>query len=263
MDFINFRLIDLIDILLVAILLFQLYRLVKGTAAIRIFIGILMIIIVWKLTEVLHMELVSNLLGQFIGIGAIAVIIIFQQELRRFLIVLGKSEWMKSNAAGKTMMKWRFFQEESDLSHNDLRQISTALFNLSQHKTGALLALTRTSDLNDIVETGRALDAKVSSELIESLFLKEGPLHDGGVIISAGIIQAASCIFTLSEKRLAKKYGLRHRAAVGITEHTDAIALVVSEERGEVALVQEGSIRTIKNSDELLRQLVSKMKQNK
>ena len=247
--FISLRWLDVLDILLVAFLLYQLYQLAKGTTAIRIFLGILVIIIAWKVTEVLQMELVSNLLGQFIGIGAIAVIIIFQQELRRFLIVIGNNRFFRTSRTGKNFFQFKFLQEEYDEELNT-HEIAAACQRMSIERTGALLVFPGKTELSNYIETGKKVNADVSSELIESIFFHNNPLHDGAVIFKNNRIAAAACVLPLSESStLPQKYGLRHRAAVGITELSDAIVIVVSEERGTISLVSRGRIEPCKKSD--------------
>lgn len=247
--FISLRWLDVLDILLVAFLLYQLYQLAKGTTAIRIFLGILVVIIAWKVTEVLQMELVSNLLGQFIGIGAIAVIIIFQQELRRFLIVIGNNRFFRTSRNGKNFFQLKFLQEEYDEELNT-HEIAAACQRMSIERTGALLVFPGKTELSNYIETGKKVNADVSSELIESIFYHNNPLHDGAVIFKNNRIAAAACVLPLSESStLPQKYGLRHRAAVGITELSDAIVIVVSEERGTISLVSRGRIEPCKKSD--------------
>ncbi len=247
--FITLRWLDVLDIFLVAFLLYQVYQLAKGTAAVRIFLGILVILIAWKVTEVLQMQLVSNILDQFIGIGAIAVIIIFQQELRRFLIVLGNNRFFRSSRSGKNFFQFRFLSEElqEELNTHD---IAAACQRMSIDKTGALMVFPGKTDLSNYIETGKKINADVSSELIESIFYHNNPLHDGALIFKNNRIAGAGCVLPLSESStLPQKYGLRHRAAVGITELSDAVVVVISEERGTISIVSRGRIEPCKKTD--------------
>lgn len=249
MFFITLRWLDVLDILLVAFLLYQLYRLTRGTAAVRIFIGILFILIAWKVTEVLQMELVSNLLGQFIGIGAIAVIVIFQQELRKFLILLGDTRFFRGNGR-KNLFQFNFLSDDDSDQSLNTHEIAAACQRMSIERIGALIVFSRKTELSNYIETGTRMNAEISAALLESIFYHNNPLHDGAVIITNNKITAAGCVLPLSESQtLPKKYGLRHRAAVGLTELSDAVVVTVSEERGTISIVKRGSITPCKKSD--------------
>ena len=251
--FISMRWLDALDIFIVAVLLYQLYQLIKGTAAIRIFVGILTIIIFWRLTKVFQMELVSTILGQFIGIGAIAVIIIFQPELRKFLVRLGSNKILTDNLTGKGVFKWRF-NEDTETFKTDA--LSKACKRLSLTKTGALIVLQKTTDLSGYVETGRGLNAQMSTDLLESIFFKNSPLHDGAVILNGNIILAASCILPVSDNQdIPSNYGLRHRAALGISELSDCVCIIVSEETGSINLVHNTKFIPINEMDNLSEKL--------
>lgn len=239
--FISLRWLDVLDILIVAVLLYQLYNLIKGTVAIRIFIGILLILVLWRITVALQMELVANILGQFIGIGTIAFIIIFQPEIRKFLVRIGDNRIFQRYARKR---KWKIpnlFQDQSVELDQPLKEITRAVFNLSASKTGLLLILTRRSDIQSVISTGKPIQAGITSELIETLFFKNTPLHDGAVVADKANIIAASCMLPLSDKDdLPGQFGMRHRAAIGLTEQTDALAVVVSEENGDIHVVDHG-----------------------
>lgn len=238
--FISPRWLDLLDILIVAILLYQLYNLTKGTAAIRIFAGIITIIGIWKLTEVLQMELISLLLGKFIGIGAIAVIIIFQPELRKFLLKIGSNNLFREYLSNSGLWRKKEFDEQQQLN---LQIIANACISLSKTKTGALIVFQRKIDLDHYINTGRKLDAEISKDLIENIFFKNSPLHDGALIIVNDQLKAASCLLPVSDNQtIDSHYGLRHRAALGLSEVSDAISIVISEETGNISVVSEGKI---------------------
>ena len=248
--FITFRWLDVIDILLVAIIMFQLYKLVKGTVAIRIFLAILAIYLFWKIVEALQMELLSEILGQFIGVGVLALIIVFQQEIRRFLLLIGNNNIF----SGKK--RSRFFKmispNESNKSILETDQIIAASKNLSNTKTGALIIIDIKSELRYYSTTGEKINATLSASILESIFFKNSPLHDGGVIIEDNKIIAARCILPVSENQeFPAHFGLRHRAAAGITETSRSIAIIISEETGKISMAKEGKISYNISIDEL------------
>jgi diadenylate cyclase len=232
---------DIIDIVLVAIILFQLYRLIRGTAAFSIFIAIFFIYIFWLVAKALNMELVSSLLGQVIGVGVIALIIVFQQEVRRFLLVIG-NKYLTNNR----FSLGRFFHsvKQESGSPREAEEIVRACETMASKRTGALIVIGRTSSLDIFSEGGEILKAQISAELIETIFFKNSPLHDGAVLIEGGLILAASCPLPITEQvSLPPRFGMRHRAAVGMSEHTDALIIVVSEESGFITVVDSGEIR--------------------
>ena len=248
--FISFRWLDVVDILLVAIIMFQLYKLVKGTVAIRIFLGILALYLFWKIVEALQMELLSEILGQFIGVGVLALIIVFQQEIRRFLLLIGNN----SIFSGKRSS--RFLKMISTSENNKVKlevdQLITASKNLSSTKTGALIILDLKSELRYYSTTGEKIDSPLSSAILESIFFKNSPLHDGGVIVENNKIIAARCILPVSENQeFPSHFGLRHRAAAGITETSRSIAIIISEETGKISLAKEGRISYNISTEEL------------
>lgn len=239
--FITFRWLDLIDILLVAIIMFQLYKLVKGTVAIRIFLGILAIYLFWKIVEALQMELLSEILGQFIGVGVLALIIVFQQEIRRFLLLIGNNSFFSSGKSGKFFSLLK--PNENKRETLNFKQVVKAVSALSKTKTGALIIIDSHSELKYYASSGEKINATVSAAMLESIFFKNSPLHDGGVIIENNTIIAARCILPVSENQeFPSHFGLRHRAAAGITETSRSIAIIVSEETGKISLAKEGRI---------------------
>lgn len=239
--FITFRWLDLIDILLVAIIMFQLYKLVKGTVAIRIFLGILAIYLFWKIVEALQMELLSEILGQFIGVGVLALIIVFQQEIRRFLLLIGNNSFFSSGKSGKFFSLLKL--KENKRETLNFKQVVKAVSALSKTKTGALIIIDSHSELKYYASSGEKINATVSAAMLESIFFKNSPLHDGGVIIENNTIIAARCILPVSENQeFPSHFGLRHRAAAGITETSRSIAIIVSEETGKISLAKEGRI---------------------
>lgn len=250
MSFLDFSILDALDILLTAFLLYQIFRLVKGTVAIKIVIGIAAIFLFWRIVKVLDMVLLSEILGNFIGLGFIVLIIVFQQEIRKFLLYLGSANFSRNNKFIKRFLKQNFSESEFNFE-----PIINACRGLAETKTGALIVITRTMPLGQYTETGESLQANVSSRLIESIFQKESPLHDGAIIITNKKIEAAGCILPVSEDQdIPRNYGLRHRAALGVTEKTDAICIAISEERGLITLFHDKVIKQV-NTKELNRQL--------
>ncbi len=236
--FLEIAWVDIIDIALVSVLLFQLYKLVKGTVALKIFIGFLVLYLIFLIVQATQMKLLSVILDQFMGVGVLAALILFQQEIRSFLLLLGKS----AEFQGFDFFKWSKSNKEYNLS---IAPIIEALKVLSDEYTGALIVISKTSDLDNYAETGDLLDAELSKRLLIAIFNKESPLHDGAVLIVEGRIKAARCILPVSQNpSLPANMGLRHRAALGISEVTDVLVLVVSEQTGQISVVQNGKIST-------------------
>ncbi len=245
--FITLRWLDVIDILIVAALLYQLYSLVKGTTAIHIFFGILAFYLLWLLVKALNMQLLATILGQFIGVGVIALIIVFQQELRRFLLMIG-SRGIFSKENFKNFGGLR----ASGYGSLNVDAVVLACQRMALQHTGALMILTRRSDLKYYVNTGERIDSEVTANMLEAIFFKNNPLHDGAVIITDNRIKAAKCVLPLTENKVFPfQLGLRHRAAVGISEPSDAIALVVSEQTGEISIARNGALKTNINPKQL------------
>ncbi|MFK7899452.1 MAG: diadenylate cyclase CdaA [Cyclobacteriaceae bacterium] len=237
--FLSFRFIDLLDILLVTFLLFQLYKLLKGTVAIRIFLGILAIYLIYLVVHALGMELLSSIFGQFIGVGVLAAIILFQQEIRRFLLLIGKTNPLNNKMVGKLLKKGT----NQGVALDEINIVLDSLKTLSATRTGALIVFPGSTELRFYANTGVELNAKLSKPLLISIFNKESPLHDGAVILSKGRVAAACCIMPVSEnEEIQQSMGLRHRAAIGIAEVTDAVVLIVSEETGLISFCTEGII---------------------
>ena len=249
--FIHIRVFDIIDIFLVAALFFGLYRLLKGTSAMSIFIGIVAIFLIWQLVKFLQMEMLTAILGAFVSVGFIALIIIFQPEIRRFLFTIGAQA-----QEGKLVQRFKFLSVRSNVDLN-IDALTKACINMSDIKQGALILLTRQNNLDDIVTTGVVVNADISNPLIENIFFKNSPLHDGAMIIRHNRITAARCLLPVTQKtNIPGHYGLRHRAAIGVTEVNDCIALVVSEETGNISMVSGGEIKTINPSE--LRETIEK-----
>lgn len=249
LDFINLHLIDILDILLVGLMIYQIYKLIRGTAAMSIFIGIIILYFVWLVVKTLRMDLLSAIMGQVLGVGVLAIIIIFQQEIRRFLLHLGNNSLHRR---GGFLARKLFKGNTKKVPLTTLDELTQAVRKMSETSTGALIVMVHRSSLGSITETGDRIDAMVNRRLIENLFFKNSPLHDGALVMSTNRILAARCTLPISENQnIPPQYGMRHRAAVGITEQTDATAIVVSEETGGISFVKDGEIKSISSITEL------------
>lgn len=235
--------IDIVDIILVAVLIYYLYQLVKGTAALNIFFGILTIYVLYLVVDALQMKLLSKILGQFIGVGVLALVVVFQQEIRRFLLLVGTS-WL--NSRFKFLKKLFPTRLVGSHAHGlNTKELELALSELLKTQTGALILILKNSELKYYLKTGVEMDAKLSSQLLSNIFFKNSPLHDGAVIIKGNMIKGARCILPLSEKTdFPDHFGLRHRAALGVTELSDAIAIVISEQFQQISIAFQGNIVT-------------------
>lgn len=251
--FLDMNLADILDILLVSFIMYQLYNLVKGSVASRILLGGLAVYALYLLVSAAGMEMLSTILGQFMGVGVLVIIILFQQEIRKFLLVIGKA-----TPFGKYSFLKTFWNKTS--SSENIFKISSvveASKEMSASLTGALIVFSRSSELKFYAESGDEIDAIVSKRLLISIFQKFSPLHDGAVIISKdGRVVAARCILPVSENdELPASLGLRHRAAIGLTEIADAAVVVVSEETGQMSIVRNGKIYRNLTPDEMTQRL--------
>ena len=238
--FIDLKFIDIIDVLLVGFIIYQLYQLTKGTAAIKIFLGLFLIYILWKIVDALQMNMLGEILGQLMGVGVIAIIIVFQQELRQFLLFVGDREFFKTRS--RFLQRWLPKQKKTPLP---IEPIVHACEKMAKTRTGALLVFQKNSPLDSYIRSQRRIEGLLSSSLLQSIFLKDGPLHDGAVLIAKNKIQSAGGVLPVSkQENLPVKYGLRHRAALGLTEETDALVIVVSEETGNISLAMNGEIKS-------------------
>lgn len=252
MDFIDITILDVLDAFLVAVLLFNVHKLLKGTVAVNIFIGIAIVFIMWKITQLLKMEMLSTILGTLIGGGAIALIVVFQQEIRKFLLMIGSSNF----ASRRTFVRQLKFLNTEIQQTTDVASIIKACENFSKVKTGCLMVLEKTNNLDFVRNTGDRMYAKVNIPILESIFFKNSPLHDGAIIIKNNFITASRVVLPLSSSSLQGKYGLRHRAAVGITERTDALCVLVSEETGKIVYVKDGVMIEDKSPNEIIEMIL-------
>lgn len=244
--FIKFGIFDLLDILIVAFIFYQIYKLSKGTAAINIFFGIFIFYFAWLIVRAFNMELISSILGQFIGMGMIALLIVFQQEVRRFLLLVGSKYNLQNIFNFENLLKKPSIKED----------VSTALVDacaeLASTKTGALIVIAQNTELYNYAQTGVIIKAKVTQELLENIFFKNSPLHDGAVIIAENKILAARCILPVSDRMdIPGSMGLRHRAALGLSSMSDAMVIVVSEETGSITFFKDGSYKVRITPEEL------------
>ncbi|MCF0198435.1 MAG: TIGR00159 family protein [Bacteroidaceae bacterium] len=249
---------DVIDIFLVAVILYYCYQVMKTTRSVNIFYGVLIFIVFWILiSKTLDMSLLGGILDQLVSVGAIALIVLFQDEIRHFLYRLGTHD--KTNR----LLKWFHSEKRNSLdpayrnSSEDVIQIVRACSNMSKQHVGALIVMQNDQSLGDFAKTGEGIDGKVSQRLIENIFFKNSPLHDGAMIINGSKIVAAACILPISHDiDIPKEFGLRHRAAKGITQETDSLAITVSEETGNITAAYGGYFKSHITTEELERLLM-------
>lgn len=251
LDFSEIRIIDIVDVVLVAVLMYYLYKLVKGTVAINIFVGIVIIYGIWRLTVLMDMLLLSKILGGFLGVGMVALVVVFQQEIRKFLLMVGSTNF----SARKRMLKKLNLLTDTESTTN-INAIVDSCIRMGKSYTGALIVIKRNNNLEFVKSSGDTMQAEVNQPIIESIFYKNSPLHDGAMLIEDNLITATRVILPVSnDKNIPLRFGLRHRAALGITEKTDAVCLVVSEENGQISYLKEGDFVLFDGTDELKTQL--------
>ena len=249
--FIEFGIKDFIDILLVAFLLYKLYKLMKETGSLNIFIGVLIFLGVWVLvSQVLEMRLLGSILDVLQNVGILALIVLFQEEIRRFLLNLGTHGKMNN------VLKWLGGKKSELVERADMMPLVMACLNMSKQKVGALIVIEQEVPLNEFVRTGDEIDAAISQRLVENIFFKNSPLHDGAMIICGKRIKAAGCILPVShDLNIPRNLGLRHRAALGVSQVSDAIVIIVSEQTGAISMAHEGQFRLRLSAEELEREL--------
>lgn len=236
--FLDVRWVDIVDILLVSVLLYQVYKLLKGSVAVRVLIGFLVLYLIYLIVRAAEMELLAGILGQFMGVGVLAAIIIFSQEIRKFLLILGKSTFRQDGIL-QSIMIWKRKEEKEQFN---ITPVIEAAKSLSATNTGALIVFSKNSELKFYADTGDLMDAVVSKRILISIFNKHSPLHDGAIILYKNRIKAARCILPVSERELPAQYGMRHRAAMGMSEATDTLTMIISEETGQISLARNGVI---------------------
>ena len=254
LSFLEFNFVDVLDIVLVAVLLFYMYKLVRGTVAINIFLGIVIIYFVYQLTVTLNMNVLSNILGNFISVGFFALIVVFQQEIRKFLLLLGSTNY----TSRKSFLRYFNFLnlEEEQLVQLDLTLFANACEKMASDKTGAIIVLERSNNLDFVKSTGDETNIDLSPQILESIFYKNSPLHDGAVILKGNTITATRVVLPVSESTvIPTRYGLRHKAGLGISERTDALVVVISEQRGEMIYIKDGGFKKYTTAEKLKRAL--------
>ncbi|MCD8072890.1 MAG: diadenylate cyclase CdaA [Alistipes sp.] len=256
MDFIRITIVDILDIFSIAVIMYYMYKITRGTQAPNILTGIILIYLLWIVVRALNMEMLSAVLGHIIGVGVVALIVVFQPEIRRFLQVLGKrGRQRRSSFLGKLFD----FREEKHTDMSFLNPMVKACADMSASKTGALIVIQEYVDLGFITETGITLDANISSSLLKNIFFKNSPMHDGAVVINNGRVVAAKCVLPSTQSDVPISFGMRHRAALGVTEITDAIVVVVSEETGAISIARNGKIKIGIAPEALYQELLAMM----
>ena len=253
--FLPIRILDLLDIVIVGYLMFLVYKLLRGSVAFNIFIGVLLLYLIYWLVGISDMNLLHQVLGQFVSVGFIILIIIFQPEIRRFLLLLGDTTIkQRSNFFSKLLQ--RNVEGEGSSNQEQINAIKSSMVKLSKEKTGALIVITQNPNLGSLANSGTRMDAQLTEALLLTIFNKETPLHDGAVVIYNQKILSASCVLPVSDNpNLPRRAGLRHRAAVGITENSDVASFVVSEETGKISYAHQGNLNQNISPEELERLL--------
>lgn len=248
--FISFDFVDFVDILLVALLMYEVYRLIRGTAGMNVFLGIIAFYILWLIVRALHMEMLTRILGQFISIGGLALVILFQTEIRRFLTMVG-NRYLQSQGR-KRLNKFLNISQEI-IPDDAIPEIANAVFTMSASKTGALIVISRTEGpVLTHIQTGELIESRISSALLQNIFFKNTPLHDGAVIIIGRKIIAAKCVLPMSKSTdVPMGFGMRHRSALGMSEETDTLTIVVSEQTGDVSYFLHGEYKKLNSQEEL------------
>lgn len=248
--FLPLRIWDILDIIIVGYLIYQIYKLLRGSVAFNIFIGFILIYVVNWLVGLLKMDLLSSILGQLVSVGVLMLLIIFQPEVRRFLLFIGDSTIrQRSNFLSRLLDKnW---QESTDRQQN-IQSIKSAILSMSKSRTGALIVFANNLNLEFFANSGILMDSKISQQLIESVFSKDSPLHDGAMVISRDKIHMASCVLPVSSNTsIPSSAGLRHRAGLGATENTNVSAFIVSEENGKISFAHEGKLVRLSSEEDL------------
>ena len=255
----EFSIKDAIDIILVAMLLFYAWRLMKSSGSLNVFYGIMVFVIIWiVVSQMLEMKLLGSIFDKLVSVGVMALIILFQEEIRRFFLTLGSQRQLNFITRYFVKNKTGISEEHED---QQIMRIVLACDSMSKNLVGALIVIEREMSLSDVVKSGELIDANISTELIKNIFFKNSPLHDGAMIIGHNRIVAAGCILPVSHNlNIPKELGLRHRAALGITSQSDAIAVIVSEETGAISVAQGGEFHLRLASNELESYLINALK---
>lgn len=259
-DFLHFTLVDAVDIILVGMIIFLVFKAIRGSNAMSIFVAIVSLYLLWIVVDALNLKITSAIMGRVLDVGVLAIIVIFQPEIRRFLMKVGSS--YRATAARNVFSKI-FSQSDTGagagrMSTESINELCKAVEEMSEDKTGALIVLQKTSPLDDVIQTGDLVDSKISKRLILNIFFKNSPLHDGAMIINNDKIVAARCTLPNTSKTdIPASYGMRHKAALGICEETDVTVIIVSEETGKIRLARRDEITVIDNINNLKQLLMS------
>ena len=254
--FFEFGIKDVIDILLVALMLYYLYRVMKESRSLNVFIGIMVFVLVWLfVSQVLELRLLGSIMDKLVSVGVIGIIVLFQEEIRHFLYNLGARRQVQS------VLRIFFSSKDEEKADKEaIMPIVMACMSMSRGKVGALIVIERGISLSDICDTGDYIDARINQRLIENIFFKNSPLHDGAMVITKKRIRAAGCILPVSHNQdIPKELGLRHRAAMGISQDSDAIAIVVSEETGRISVAIKGEFQLRLSAEQLESVLTKEM----
>ena len=248
--FITFEFVDFVDIFLVALLMYEVYKLIRGTAGMNVFLGIIAFYIVWLIVRALHMEMLTRILGQFISIGGLALVILFQTEIRRFLTMVG-NRYLHSQGRKQFSKLLNLSQER--IPDEAITEIADAVFTMASSKTGALIVLSPMKEtILPYLQSGELIESRISSALLQNIFYKNTPLHDGAVIIVGRKILAAKSVLPISKAaNLPMEVGMRHRSALGMSEETNTLIIVVSEQTGSVSYFMQGRYEKVENREEL------------
>lgn len=248
--FLRMSFIDILDIILVAVIIFVVFRWIRGSSAMSIFVAIISLYVARVVVSALNMRLMSAILGQVLDVGVLALIVIFQPEIRRFLISFGSRYLMEAGHNG--FLGKIFGNKDKTMGSEAVKEVTEACRTMSEQKTGALIVIPHKSSLDFVIETGDRIDALINKRLIMNIFFKNSPLHDGAMVMSTDHIIAARCTLPITEKTdIPAHFGMRHKAAIGISEVTDADVIVVSEETGRISFVKGGDVTALGNANEL------------
>lgn len=248
--FVSFQFVDFVDIFLVALLMYEVYKLIRGTVGMNVFLGIIVFYVIWLIVRALHMEMLTRIFGQFISIGGIALVILFQSEIRRFLTMVG-NRYLRSQGRKRLAKMLNISQEI--VPADAIPEISDALFTMSKSKTGALIVIGKTKEsVLSQLQTGELVESRITSALLQNIFYKNTPLHDGAVIIVGRKLLAAKCMLPMSKSMdLPLGFGMRHRSAMGMSEESDSLVLVVSEQTGNVSYFLHGEYHKVETREEI------------
>lgn len=246
--FFEFGIKDIIDIVLVALMLYYLYRVMKESRSLNVFVGIMVFVVIWLIvSQVLEMRLLGSIMDKLVSVGVIGIIVLFQEEIRHFLYNLGAHEKVKN-----LVKLFLGDKKKNEIDRESIMPLVMACMSMGRQKVGALIVMERAVSLQDVIESGEQIDANISQRLVENIFFKNSPLHDGAMIISHQRIRAAGCILPVSHNQdIPKELGLRHRAAMGISQDSDAVAIVVSEETGRIAVAIKGQFQLRLSAEQL------------